>query len=69
MIDRNIFEELFVLEMANNHLGNLDRGLKIIGAFSQIARFNNVRAAIKMQFRDVEHFIHPDFRGAPTSVM
>jgi hypothetical protein len=25
-------------------------------------RFNNVRAAIKLQFRDVDSFIHKDFR-------
>jgi sialic acid synthase SpsE len=62
MIDRDIFEELFVLEMANNHWGNLDRGLKIVTAFSQVVRFNNVRAAIKLQFRNVNTFIHNDFR-------
>jgi len=28
-----------------------------------VVRFNNVRAAIKMQFRDVESFIHRDFRA------
>lgn len=62
MIDRDIFEELFVLEMANNHWGKLDRGLKIVSEFSKIVRFNNVRAAIKVQFRDVDRFIHPDFQ-------
>jgi hypothetical protein len=34
MIDRDIFEDLFVLEMANNHLGSLDRGLKIVSEFA-----------------------------------
>ena len=62
MIDRDIFEELFVLEMANNHWGSLERGLKIVGTFAQVVRFNNVRAAIKLQFRDVDSFIHRDFR-------
>ncbi len=59
----NVFENLFVLEMTNNHLGNLDRGLEIIRQFSRIVRFNNVRAAIKLQFRDVDNFIHKDFRN------
>ncbi len=63
MIDRDIFEELFVLEMANNHWGKLNRGLKIVSEFSKIVRFNNVRAAIKVQFRDVDHFVHAGFRG------
>lgn len=61
MIQRDFFEELFVLELANNHWGKVERGLKIIDAFSKIVRFNNVRAAIKLQFRDVNTFIHRDF--------
>ena len=61
MIDKDIFEDLFVLEMANNHLGSLDRGLKIVAEFAQVVRFNNVRATIKLQFRDVDSFIHKDF--------
>lgn len=62
-MNRDIFEDLFVLELANNHLGKLDRGLKIITDYSRIVRFNNVRAAIKLQFRDVDSFVHKDFRG------
>jgi len=57
-----IFEDLFVLELANNHQGCLERGLRIVTDFSRIVRFNNVRAAIKLQFRDVDAFIHKDFR-------
>jgi sialic acid synthase SpsE len=63
MIDRDIFEDLFVLEMANNHWGSVERGLKIVSAFAQVVRFNNVRAAIKLQFRDIDTFIHKDFRN------
>jgi sialic acid synthase SpsE len=59
---RYIFEDLFVLEMANNHWGSMERGLRIISEFAKIVRFNNVRAAIKLQFRDVGRFIHKDFR-------
>jgi len=58
---REIFEDLFVLEMASNHQGNLDRGLRIISQFAKIARFNNVRTAIKLQFRDLDNFVHKDF--------
>ena len=57
-----IFEDLFVLELANNHWGKLDRGLKIIADYGQVVRFNGVRAALKLQFRDVDSFIHRDFR-------
>jgi sialic acid synthase SpsE len=62
VIDKDIFEDLFVLELANNHLGSVERGLKIIAEFSQVARFNNIRATIKLQLRDVDTFIHKDFR-------
>lgn len=65
-MNKNIFENLFVLELANNHWGKLDRGLKIIEEFGRIARFNNVRAAIKLQFRDVDRFIHRDFHDNET---
>ena len=58
-----IFDELFVLELANNHWGNVERGLKIIRDFGKVARFNSIKAAIKLQFRDVENFIHRDFRN------
>jgi sialic acid synthase SpsE len=61
--DREVFENLFVLEMANNHWGSVDRGLKLIRDFGSVVRFNNVKAAIKLQFRDVDSFIHESFRG------
>jgi N-acetylneuraminate synthase len=49
--------------MANNHWGSVDRGLEIISAFSRIVRYNNIKAAIKLQFRDVDAFIHKGFRN------
>ena len=62
-MNKSIFEDLFVLELANNHWGSLERGLKIIRDFSQVVRFNDVRASIKLQFRDVDSFIHKDYRN------
>jgi sialic acid synthase SpsE len=62
MINRNIFEDLFVLELANNHWGDVQRGLRIVREFGTVVRYNNVRAAIKLQFRDIDSFIHKDFR-------
>jgi sialic acid synthase SpsE len=61
VIDKDIFEDLFVLELANNHLGSVERGLRIIQEFAQVVRFNNVRATIKLQFRDVNKFVHKDY--------
>jgi sialic acid synthase SpsE len=65
--DKELFENLFVLELANNHWGKVDRGLKIIRDFGTIVRYNNVKASIKLQFRDVDNFIHPDFKGTKDS--
>lgn len=62
-IHRDIFDELFVLELANNHWGRLERGLRIVREFGTVSRYNGVRAAIKLQFRDVDRFIHKDWRN------
>ena len=59
-INRDFFEDLFVLEMANNHWGRLDRGKRIVDDFSKVVRYNGIRASIKLQFRDVDSFIHKD---------
>lgn len=58
-----ICKDLFVLELANNHWGDVDRGIKIIRDFGAIAKHNNVKAAIKFQIRDVQNFVHKDFRN------
>jgi N-acetylneuraminate synthase len=57
-----LFEDLFVLELANNHWGKLERGLKIVQDFGRVVRFNDMKAAMKLQFRDVDRFIHKDYR-------
>lgn len=59
----NIFHNLFVLELANNHWGSLQRGKKIVKEFAKIAKQNNVRTSIKLQFRDVDNFIHKNFQN------
>lgn len=61
--DRQIFENLFVLEAANNHWGDLARGKRIIQEFATVVRYNNIKAAIKFQFRDVDNFVHDEFKG------
>ncbi len=56
------FKNLFVFEMANNHQGSVEHGQRIINAMADIASRHNIRAAVKLQFRDLDTFIHPDFR-------
>jgi N-acetylneuraminate synthase len=62
-INRDIFEDLFVLEMANNHWGRLERGKRIVDDFAHVVRYNGIRASIKLQFRDVDTFIHKDHQS------
>lgn len=54
------FNDLFVFEMANNHQGFVEHGLRIIHTMADIAVRKNIRAAIKLQFRDLDTFIHPN---------
>jgi N-acetylneuraminate synthase len=61
-MSERLFENLFVLELANNHWGRLERGLNIISNFSEVVNRNGVNAAIKLQFRDVPSFIHGGHR-------
>jgi sialic acid synthase SpsE/mannose-6-phosphate isomerase-like protein (cupin superfamily) len=60
-----LFENLYIFEMANNHQGSVEHGLKIIQAGAALARKHGVRAAVKLQFRELDTFIHPDARGRP----
>jgi N-acetylneuraminate synthase len=61
--NNEIFEDLFVLEAANNHWGDTARGKKIVQDYGIVVKYNNVKAAIKFQFRDVENFVHEEFKG------
>ena len=61
--DRALFENLFVLELANNHLGKLERGLRIVRDHATVVRYNNIKAAIKLRFRDVDEFVRHGFKG------
>jgi sialic acid synthase SpsE/quercetin dioxygenase-like cupin family protein len=54
-------ELLFVFEMANNHQGDVEHGLRIISDMGQIAGRYGVRAAVKLQYRQLDTFIHPDY--------
>lgn len=56
------FQDLFIFEMANNHQGSVAHGRRIIEAMAQIAERHDIRAAVKFQYRDLESFIHPDYR-------
>jgi len=56
------FNNLFVLDMANNHQGIIDHGIKIINECSKVSKKFDIRAGIKFQFRDLPNFVHSSHR-------
>ena len=52
---------LFVLEMANNHMGDVEHGLRIIRELGAICRKFPYQFAIKLQYRHLDSLIHPDY--------
>lgn len=53
---------LFVFELANNHDGDVEHGLGILREMSAVARDYDFAFAAKLQFRDLDTFIHPAYR-------
>lgn len=58
-----IFDGLIIFEMANSHQGSVEHGLSIIREMGKIARNFNIKAAVKLQYRNLDTFIHPDYKG------
>jgi sialic acid synthase SpsE/mannose-6-phosphate isomerase-like protein (cupin superfamily) len=53
------FKDLFVLDLANNHQGDIDHARRIIRECGEVVRAAGIRAALKFQFRDLATFVHP----------
>ena len=53
------FDGLFVYDIANNHQGDVDHGLKIINQIGDVSNKHGVRGAMKFQFRQLDTFLHP----------
>lgn len=60
---QQIPENLFVLEMANNHMGDIEHGIEVVRAFGRVCRKYPFRVAFKLQYRDLDTFIHPACQG------
>lgn len=63
------FNDLFVLDMANNHQGHVEHGLKIVKEVSAVSHKAGVKAAIKFQMRQLQSFIHPAYQGDQSNSM
>ena len=57
----NFFNNLLVLDLANNHFGDINHAKKIVSDFSKIIKKKKLKATIKFQFRNLETFIHKDY--------
>jgi len=56
------FNGLFTYDLANNHQGDLEHALNIINALGDVNRQAAVHGALKFQFRQLDTFIHPDYK-------
>lgn len=55
---KNIFQNLFVLDLANNHFGDLNHAKKIINKFNIICKKKKINFVVKFQFRNLETYLH-----------
>ena len=61
------FNDLFVFDLANNHQGNLEHGLRIIEEVGVVAKSHQVRGVLKFQFRQLDSFIHPEHKSSSSN--
>jgi len=59
----NLFKDLFIFELANNHHGDVNHAEYIINKLSSAVRKFDINAAIKFQYRDLDSIVHPNFRN------
>ncbi len=54
---------LIIFEMANNHQGSIEHGKLIIREMHEASKGYDFDFAIKFQYRNLDTFIHPDFKN------
>lgn len=57
------FNKLFIFEFANNHMGDLKHAINMVKKFSFLTKKFKFNFAIKLQYRDLNTFIHPNFKN------
>jgi len=60
---KKIPENLFTLELANNHMGDINHGIHVIQEFGKVCKKYPFNFAFKLQYRQLDTFIHPDMKG------
>jgi len=53
-----------LLEMANNHQGDVQHGINIVQAMAGVCRQRDIQGGIKLQFRRCDVYLHPGYREA-----
>jgi N-acetylneuraminate synthase len=53
---------LFIFEMANNHMGDMEHGIHIVQELAKASEGFPFNFAVKLQYRDLNTLIHPDFK-------
>jgi sialic acid synthase SpsE/mannose-6-phosphate isomerase-like protein (cupin superfamily) len=53
---------LFVYEMANNHMGVVEHGIRIIHELKKASEGFPFSFCVKLQYRDIASCIHPDYK-------
>lgn len=53
------FNNLFVFDMANNHMGDVEHGIKIIHELHRVTKDFDFSFSVKFQYRELSTFIHP----------
>ena len=54
----------YIFEMANNHQGSVSHAKKIIDDFAALANKYELNAGVKLQFRNLDTFIHPNYKNS-----
>jgi len=64
MVDQSSAKPFVIFEMANNHMGDRDHGLRLVEAFARVAEpyRDRFEFGFKLQYRDLDTFIHPACR-------
>ncbi len=67
MIDLNKIKDFFILDLANNHFGNLGHALDVIDNFGVLINKLKINATIKLQFRNLDSYIHKSIKSSDSS--
>lgn len=54
---------MFIYEMANNHMGDVEHGVKIVRELQRASDGFPFEFCVKLQYRDIGSCIHPDYKN------